>query len=693
MTFLREKRLLLGLLTFVAPLPLPFNEPRPEGVIGLPFLGVFELFVLYFLFRSSRGAVRWLRPLHLNLLALAYLPFFYLDMVVFYEGQLVRPMMHLALFSLLAKLFSLKREVDKWHVMVGVFFVFITSMATSAGPGIAIYLLVFLTLAITVLARFAMFHVRTLSEEDTAARTLIGARDRRPSLVWLTSLAILVAVPLFVFLPRLRNPYILGSGGGAGSLRYVTGFSDEANLDMIGNIRSNDSVALRAQFEGGRPLGGDLRLKAISYDRYEDKRWLRAPRAQWERKPSIQGAFRMLTERPERHLHVWLQPIGSMALVAPAETRSVQFLTSPPRALAVDPGGSIYLPAPPVGVTEYQLGLGPLSRPELTQPPAADDITLDLGGVTPAIAELASEVAVGATPLEKIRRIEEHLVTEYQYSLDLFGRPADNPIERFLLETRTGHCEYFASAMVLMLRSQGIPARFVTGYLGGEYNPLEGYYVVRQNNAHAWVEAYLPDLGWQSFDPTPPAGRPGGFERSLFSFARQTYDWLQFRCDRYVISYGVDDQQRLLQRLARFWASFWEREGADEEMIETTATAETRPENQGPSWGLWLANLAIATLLVAWWLVRRERRLTATQAYVRLRRLAARRGVEVSGSHSAERFQRAVEDRFPVSGRKSGQLVSLYLRESYREEELSDEETREANRLLREISTDLRKAS
>lgn len=691
MTFLREKRLLLGLLALLAPLPLPFNEPRPTGVIGVGFLVVFELLVCFFLFRSARGAVRWLRPVHLNLLALAYLPFFYLDMAVFYDGQLVRPMMHLALFSLLAKLFSIEKEGDKWQVVIGIFFVFITAMATSAGPGIVLYLLCFVALGITVLARFAMFHVRTLGGEG-AARTLIGAKNRRPSLVWLTGLALLVAVPLFVFLPRLRNPYIMGSGTGAGDLRYVTGFSDEANLDVIGSIRTSDSVALRAQFEGGRQLAGSLRLKAIAYDRYEDKRWLRAPRREWERRDAVQGAFRLANARPERHLQVWLQPIGSMAVLAPSETRSLQFLTVPPRALGVDPGGSIYLPSPPASVIEYQVGLGPVSRPELPRPPAAQDASLDLAGVTPAIAELAESVAVGSSVLEKTRQLEEHLITQYQYTLDLFGRPSDNPIERFLTETRAGHCEYFASAMVLMLRSQGIPARFVTGYLGGEYNPLEGYYVVRQNNAHAWVEAYVPELGWQTFDPTPPAGRPGGFERSLLSFARQTYDWLQFRWDRYVISYGVDDQQRLFARLASFWSSFWEKEEAPE-VAMVTAGAEAEAATSSRSAEPWIAAFGVVLLLVFWWRLRRERRLSATQAYVRLRRLAQRRGVPVTRADSAEHFQRAVVERFPESGSKSGQLVSLYLRESYAEQPLSESEMLDANRLLREISAELRRAS
>ena len=109
-----------------------------------------------------------------------------------------------------------------------------------------------------------------------------------------------------------------------------------------------------------------------------------------------------------------------------------------------------------------------------------------------------------------------------------WARSPGDPIGDFLFRYRSGHCEYFATAMVLMLRSQGIPARFVTGFLGGENNRL-GYYIVRQSNAHAWVEAYLPDSGWTVFDPTPPAGRPAVAQRSLWSAIRQAYDFMGAR--------------------------------------------------------------------------------------------------------------------------------------------------------------------
>ena len=121
MTFGREKRLLLGALAFLAPLPLPLNEPRPEGVIGWPFLFVYLFAVGHFLRRAHRDEGRWLGNLALNLLGLAYIPFLVIDVTWLWQGKLVRPMMHLALFALATKLYSLRRERDKWHAAMGLF--------------------------------------------------------------------------------------------------------------------------------------------------------------------------------------------------------------------------------------------------------------------------------------------------------------------------------------------------------------------------------------------------------------------------------------------------------------------------------------------------------------------------------------------------------------------------------------------
>src|SRR5581483_9247675 len=139
LAFAREKRLMLGVLALVAPLPLPWND-----VLEIPVALLFGVAVLVFLRRAWRGAETWLPSWALNVLGLAYLPVLYLDLLVFWGGQLVRPVIHLGLFAVGVKLFGLRQERDKWHVVIGAFFLFLAAMGTSVHPAILLYLAAFL---------------------------------------------------------------------------------------------------------------------------------------------------------------------------------------------------------------------------------------------------------------------------------------------------------------------------------------------------------------------------------------------------------------------------------------------------------------------------------------------------------------------------------------------------------------------
>src|ERR1700730_989963 len=99
--------------------------------------------------------------------------------------------------------------------------------------------------------------------------------------------------------------------------------------------------------------------------------------------------------------------------------------------------------------------------------------------------------------------MESYLRSRYGYTLDLKGKPGNDPLAHFLFETRAGHCEYFASSMTVMLRTLGIPAREVNGFLPGEYNDLVRDYVLSATDAHSWVKLFIPGTGWVTFYPTP----------------------------------------------------------------------------------------------------------------------------------------------------------------------------------------------
>jgi len=124
----------------------------------------------------------------------------------------------------------------------------------------------------------------------------------------------------------------------------------------------------------------------------------------------------------------------------------------------------------------------------------------------------------------RAKRIEAFLRNEFEYTLDtLFEKQSTGNLETFLFETPRGHCEYFASAMVLMLRALDIPARIATGYSSTNFNPLTGYYEVRRLDGHAWVETYIDGVGWLSFEPTPFYQLPGSSERPSTADALQAY--------------------------------------------------------------------------------------------------------------------------------------------------------------------------
>jgi hypothetical protein len=141
--------------------------------------------------------------------------------------------------------------------------------------------------------------------------------------------------------------------------------------------------------------------------------------------------------------------------------------------------------------------------PELSKEARAQN--LDLPPLNPRIPKLARQMVSGAaSDLERARAVERRLRTDYGYSLDLPDREVADPLADFLFVRRKGYCAHFASAMTVLLRTQGIPARLVTGFQSGFYNPITDLWVIRDSDAHAWVEAWMPGHGWTTFDPTPP---------------------------------------------------------------------------------------------------------------------------------------------------------------------------------------------
>ncbi len=691
LSFASEKKLLLGLLALVVAIPFPMAEPQPEGVVSWAGVFLYSVAVIFFLVRTRRGKEGSIPGWAMNLLAIAYLPWFVFRLKTMAALQLASPMVELLMFGLVVKLFSLRRERDKWHVSGLLFFLFVAAMATSIHPLIFVYLMAFFGFWLTLLFRFMHLHlVGTYREGAPGA----GSFSPRPLLLSCAVLALFGAVPLFTMLPRFRTPYI--QQGLPGRQEYTTGFRDEVSLDVVGNIRQSDEVALRMKPEDPT-LAAPYLLRGTTYDRFQDLRWKRSRLDATPLEPATRNLYRLAPDETEGKVRIWLEPIDSNSLILPAETVSVELS----RRLFVDAGGGVMMNWPRQGLLEYRVGVAarPVFRGAIPDLDSEDEATLDQGGVTPRIRELAVRLSAGFPPAVAAKRIERYLTDNFEYTLDFLGRQSENPIEDFLFQYRSGHCEYFASSMIFMLRATGVPARLATGFLGAEFNPLEDYYIVRQNNAHAWVEAYLPDVGWTTFDPTPPSGRPVVKARpTALMVLRQAWDYLEFRWDRYVMAYGFFDQVGLILRLRDFLRQFERREfslpsmprlpfeGGEGEL----AKPEVGLENLG---GLWIAiaalclGLAIALLIA----IRRRRRFGATAAYRRLRDDLGRREPALSVATAPLALKEWVVQNLPQAAGPSAQLIDLYLLESFGERRLSAPQTVSLRTSLGEVRSVLRR--
>ena len=165
-------------------------------------------------------------------------------------------------------------------------------------------------------------------------------------------------------------------------------------------------------------------------------------------------------------------------------------------------------------------------------------------------------------PRLEARLIEARLRKDYRYDVDSPSGGAKNPLLDFLFVSKRGHCEFYSTAMAVLLRTLGVPTRNVTGFIGGTYNRFARSYAVRQGDAHSWVEVYLDDTGWTRFDPTPPANAaPQSDITGLLAFVRDFVEATTQRWNRHVIGYDLKQQVGLLKSVHNSYSKLRSRSG------------------------------------------------------------------------------------------------------------------------------------
>lgn len=273
--------------------------------------------------------------------------------------------------------------------------------------------------------------------------------------------------------------------------RAQVGFADRMELGALDGLLDSDTVVLRVR---GEPVDY---LRGATFDVYENGRWFRSERL------DVEVDFPPSSSPPEPGRRTSLHAVSDTVdrFFLPYDARDVR----PSLPARVDPFGVVKR-ATKGGFVSVDFLHGARDRAEVAEPTPSD---LRLSRRTRAdLTHLAEAWTEGATSTEeKLERIEQKL-GEYRYSRHMSRAASLDPVTDFLFVDRMGHCEYFASAMALLARSLGIPARVATGYRVAEHNPYGGYWVVRERHAHAWVEAWVEHHGWVTRDPTPPSALP-----------------------------------------------------------------------------------------------------------------------------------------------------------------------------------------
>lgn len=302
---------------------------------------------------------------------------------------------------------------------------------------------------------------------------------------------------------------------------------------------------MRVKIEGDPARFAGTHWRGIALTNFDGWRWSAASGPHVRIYPQTDGWFPLGSDdrRDSRQLKyaVLLEPVASDAVFVAADINAIRghFANNSGLAdsvrrnyLLADRTRSLFAPYPSYSESRYEaISSAPITDPAAlrtaatTYPREIRTQYLGLPVLDQRIPALARQItAAAATPYDKASAIENYFHTQFGYTLELTTVPVKDPLAYFLFTRRAGHCEYFASAMTVMLRSLGIPARYINGFQTGEYNDVGGDFIVRASDAHSWVEAYFPGYGWIEFDPTPAGAPEATHWYSAFS---KYYDWVQ----------------------------------------------------------------------------------------------------------------------------------------------------------------------
>ena len=520
------------------------------------------------------------------------LPLFYLDWRVLapylqiayletgrHGGAEVSVLSHMILFLSAVKLLQRKGDRDWFFLYLISFFTVLLAAGLTTSPLFLGALILYLLCALSTVVAF---EIQKAKRNITATQTrLLVPPDstlfqKLPMRLWrrryletrrlplvsvgLLLLIVVLAFPFFLIAPRTATSALKRGGNGVSGL---IGFSDTVTLGQIGELKGSDEIFMHVRIDrlSALPRTG-LRWRGVALDDFTGKGWKKSRVAERVvQRDSETGLFKLGTTEDVRRLTEQtfiIEPVDTPILFGAPRVLGVQ---GDLPLLRVDSEGAMQTRTHDQERVAYKVysdttqGSEEALRADRLQYFADSTRYLKLpDNLDPRIRTLTRTVIAqsGArTWYDAARAVESHLRDNYGYSLEMKAGGPD-PLSDFLFNVKQGHCEYFASAMAVMLRTQGVATRLVNGFLPGEYNGAAGAYTVRQSDAHSWVEVYFPETNsWVTFDPTPAAGRTSHERKGLAGALSKYSEALELMWFQYVVGYDKEEQRSLVSSVRR----------------------------------------------------------------------------------------------------------------------------------------------
>jgi len=507
----------------------------------------------------------------------------YLDTQFLETGQSanveVTVLSHLILFLAAVKLLQRKADRDWFFLYLISFFTVLLAAGLTAAPLFLVVLIIYLLCALSTVVAFEIQKARR-KVTATQTRLLVPPDNilfrKLPMRLWrrkyletrrlplvsigLLVLIVLLALPFFLIAPRTASSALRRGGTGVSGL---IGFSDNVLLGQIGELKASDEIFMHVRIDNlGSARSSDLRWRGVALDEFNGKGWKRSTMpGRVQRRDSESGFFKLGTAEDISRLTQQtfiVEPVDTPVIFAAPRAVALQ---AELRSINVDSEGAIQ------GSFHTDKRLVYKAFSDIAQPNVAG-LRADRmqylaesarylalpANLDPRIGTLTHDViqkSGARTWYDASRAVESYLRDNYGYTLEMKAGGPD-PLADFLFHVKEGHCEYFATALAVMLRTQGIATRIVNGFLPGEYNQAAGAFTVRQSDAHSWVEVFFPQTNsWVTFDSTPPAGRTPRERTGLAGVLSKYSEALDLMWFQYVVGYDKNEQRSLATSLRR----------------------------------------------------------------------------------------------------------------------------------------------